>query len=396
MLERPVLTALATLPAKYAIDHSRVALDLGQGKSLTVAWLRYFDGAKKAGALPYSYSRFSRLCQLARSSAREQTAGSPGEASPIAHSVAHNDSAEPYFDAATGLLWIECPGCTLRMRDGALRVETRASIHVFDPAKHRLRYVDLAARGGAVTCDAIAWLSEHDVFLVLASGSDTSAWLDATFLSASGAATGHAAMALRRAQWTALGNPKTTLNVAKAVVLGKERRRPGVLVPALSRLTDAQSIGDVTRIEGSIASVAWKVYKGRPIIFSGAVPAHWKVFSGRVRTTRRAAYQFIEVKDARDPANAMLSYGYRIGLGQCARALAARGLDPTHGFLHVEKAGRLSLAYDAIELIRGKITQAVFAYIALRRFAASDFATFEGGFVRLGRTVAREVAIAVL
>ena len=57
-------------------------------------------------------------------------------------------------------------------------------------------------------------------------------------------------------------------------------------------------------------------------------------------------------RNAVDPGNAILNYAYAVALGNSTRALIALGLDPTFGFLHADKSGRLSLSYDVIEVLR--------------------------------------------
>jgi CRISPR/Cas system-associated endonuclease Cas1 len=78
------------------------------------------------------------------------------------------------------------------------------------------------------------------------------------------------------------------------------------------------------------------------------------------------------------------------------RVLISRGLDPACGFLHADKPGGFSLANDALELIRPKVTDLVMQWVTLRTFRKDDFGTFEQGIVRLSSETAREVASRVL
>jgi len=90
----------------------------------------------------------------------------------------------------------------------------------------------------------------------------------------------------------------------------------------------------------------------------------------------------------------MLNYGYAIVLAQIIRALIARGLDPAFGFLHDDKPGRASLAYDVLELLRADVDRVVFEFIAMRTFVRADFVE-DHERVRLGPDVARGVAVAI-
>ena len=53
-----------------------------------------------------------------------------------------------------------------------------------------------------------------------------------------------------------------------------------------------------------------------------------------------------------DTMNAILSFAYSILAHDCAAALESVGLDPYVGFLHGERPGRTSLAFDLMEELR--------------------------------------------
>ncbi|MGI8568126.1 MAG: CRISPR-associated endonuclease Cas1 [Methylocella sp.] len=72
------------------------------------------------------------------------------------------------------------------------------------------------------------------------------------------------------------------------------------------------------------------------------------------------------------------------------RVIITRGLDPAFGFLHADKPGRMSLSYDALELLRSALTGADMQWMAARTLRKDDFATFDGGIVRLSSEVARD------
>jgi CRISPR-associated protein Cas1 len=55
---------------------------------------------------------------------------------------------------------------------------------------------------------------------------------------------------------------------------------------------------------------------------------------------------------AADPVNSALNYGYGILYSQIERSLVLAGLDPYAGFLHVDRPGKSSLVYDAVEEFR--------------------------------------------
>lgn len=56
-----------------------------------------------------------------------------------------------------------------------------------------------------------------------------------------------------------------------------------------------------------------------------------------------------------DNVNAMLSFAYSLLVGMCASALETVGLDPYVGFYHTDRPGRISLALDMMEELRGVV-----------------------------------------
>lgn len=71
------------------------------------------------------------------------------------------------------------------------------------------------------------------------------------------------------------------------------------------------------------------------------------LFNGRTR------------RPPRDPANALLSYGYTILLNQILSAICTVGLDPYVGYLHNTKYGKPALALDLMEEFRPLIVDSV-------------------------------------
>ncbi len=64
-------------------------------------------------------------------------------------------------------------------------------------------------------------------------------------------------------------------------------------------------------------------------------------------------------RPARDPINAMLSFGYAVLTRQLSVALASVGLDPFRGLFHAPKYGRPSLALDIMEPFRPIIVDSI-------------------------------------
>jgi CRISPR-associated protein Cas1 len=85
-------------------------------------------------------------------------------------------------------------------------------------------------------------------------------------------------------------------------------------------------------IEGSASRVYWDGVE--------QVLAEKQTFFGRVR------------RGATDEVNSMLNYGYGILYAQVWGAVAAAGLEPFAGFLHVDRPGKPSLVLDLVEEFR--------------------------------------------
>jgi CRISPR-associated protein Cas1 len=92
-------------------------------------------------------------------------------------------------------------------------------------------------------------------------------------------------------------------------------------------------------------------------------------------------------RGARHPVNAMLNAAFAVTAGRLAAYLSATGFAPVIGFLHADKRGRWSLAWDAIEVLRPAIEARVFALIERERFALDDFVRAPDGSVRLAPAV---------
>lgn len=85
-----------------------------------------------------------------------------------------------------------------------------------------------------------------------------------------------------------------------------------------------------------------------------------------------------------DNVNAMLSLAYTLLAQECAAALETVGLDPYVGFLHQDRPGRISLALDLMEELRGiYVDRFVLTLINRKEVNAKDFLKKESGAVIL-------------
>lgn len=85
-----------------------------------------------------------------------------------------------------------------------------------------------------------------------------------------------------------------------------------------------------------------------------------------------------------DNVNALLSFAYSLLSHDCAGALSSVGLDPYVGFLHRDRPGRVSLALDLMEELRGVMADRfVLTLINNRVLGGGDFLKRENGAVLL-------------
>jgi CRISPR/Cas system-associated endonuclease Cas1 len=179
------------------------------------------------------------------------------------------------------------------------------------------------------------------------------------------------------------------LKIAKAIVAMKigteehERAKSRMLLKALKQ---ARTTDDVRHVEAKAAQLWWARWSAFKIRFAGtAAPAGWGSWP------RRAA-QFT-ARDAVHPLQAMLNFSVAILTARITRVVIARGLDPAFGFLHDgRKPGRLSLVWDCVEFFRARLVGKVFEFAGGREFRKDEFVLVQGGIVRLGQPLAREVA----
>jgi CRISPR-associated endonuclease Cas1 len=97
-------------------------------------------------------------------------------------------------------------------------------------------------------------------------------------------------------------------------------------------------------------------------------------------------------RHATHPVNAMLNYAYAVLESQVRIAIVSQGLDPTIGYLHVCRPGRVALVYDLMEPLRPQVDLTVLNFVLTHTFTPSDFVLRDDGVCRLHPQLAREVA----
>lgn len=120
-----------------------------------------------------------------------------------------------------------------------------------------------------------------------------------------------------------------------------------------AELPRAEQIASIRLIEAQAALAYWSAWCTLPITFPkndiARTPAHWMSFGARVSPLTGSPRLSV------NPPNAMLNYLYAVLESEARLAVAALGLDPGLGVLHVDSGNRDSLALDVLEPVRAHV-----------------------------------------
>ncbi len=224
---------------------------------------------------------------------------------------------------------------------------------------------------------------------------------EVSFLNRYGKFQGHLAPAftkngqLRLAQTAAYHNPTHRHALIQAFIIGKLSNMRTMLMRANRKRKNADITNAINTIQQTITQVQTtppdpappdpshpqtNTAFGRLQGLEGAATAQYfknfphllndpTLFNGRTR------------RPPRDPANALLSYGYTILLNQIISTICSVGLDPYIGYLHNAKYGKPALALDLIEEFRPLITDStVITLFNTRALTKKDFHSEFGSY----------------
>ena len=85
-----------------------------------------------------------------------------------------------------------------------------------------------------------------------------------------------------------------------------------------------------------------------------------KLFKPELGFTTRNGLRNFRPKDANDPINSLLNYGFGILYGEVTKQLNILGLDCFVGFYHKNEFSRLALVHDMIEPFRHLVERSVY------------------------------------
>ena len=148
-----------------------------------------------------------------------------------------------------------------------------------------------------------------------------------------------------------------------------------------SELAEVESIDAIRLIEARAAKAYWSAWRAVSITFPDKelprVPEHWRSFGSRVSPLSGSP------RLAANPVNAILNYLYAMLKAECRLAVAALGLDPEMGVLHMDTVNRDSLACDLMEPIRAEVDAYVLNRIIHQPLKKSWFFEERNGNCRL-------------
>jgi len=291
-------------------------------------------------------------------------------------------------DVQLNTLFVVTRGSSIRRDHLTLKVVVEGKTKLTIPI-HQLDGV--AAFGGVhVTPSAMGLCAENGVAV--------------SFLTESGRmvarvdAPGSGNVLLRREQFRAADDEPKRCALAKAFVAGKiHNARNLVLRAARESATSADQVplgavadrlADALPKLGSAADTdSARGYEG------DAARIYFEVFKHLVRQNRD---DFTPNGRTRRPPldrmNALLSFLYGLLRHDCAAALQAAGLDPSVGFLHVDRPGRPGLALDLMEEFRPLIADRIALTLVNRQqLLAEGFVIRDGGGVEMTDATRRTV-----
>jgi len=213
--------------------------------------------------------------------------------------------------------------------------------------------VTIDSRGVSLSVDAIRELVKHGVHINFMSYNGTP-WAKIT-------APGLSATVETRRQQLLAYTDERGLQLSRMLVQGKLGNQAATLKYFAKSRKGTETYGQIRAASERIRALQPKVtdLPGRSIdevraqlmnIEGRAAKTYWDkvstILDDKVRFPGRRH------RNAADPVNSALNYGYGILYSRVMGAILLAGLDPYAGFLHVDRPGKPSLVLDAVEEFR--------------------------------------------
>ncbi len=181
---------------------------------------------------------------------------------------------------------------------------------------------------------------------------------------------------VRKAQWQAAGESPQAIHIVQGFVRGKLKNYRNVMFRRQRESTSLDLSNNIERLEQVIASIdtTHNINSLRGLEGAGSA-VYFGCFNQLIRNTE---FQFNHrnKRPPKDAVNSLLSFGYSLLRHDIQGAINIAGFDPYLGYLHFERYGRASLAFDLMEEFRPLIVDAlVLSTINKSYLTPSDFIT---------------------
>jgi CRISPR-associated protein Cas1 len=230
---------------------------------------------------------------------------------------------------------------------------------------------------------AIAFLSEHGRFLARVVGETSGNVL------------------LRREQYRRADQAGATLEIARSIIAGQIVNTRTVLLRGARDRADSPAAAGLTATAARMSAFLTAL-ESAPTLdeargFEGAAAReYFAAFDGLIAQQKEAfAFKQRSRRPPRDPINALLSFVYTLLMHDVTAALESHGLDPSVGYLHRDRPGRVGLALDVMEEFRPWLAdRLVLTLVNLRQVTADDFVIGETGGVTMTDAGRKTVLVA--
>jgi CRISPR-associated protein Cas1 len=241
---------------------------------------------------------------------------------------------------------------------------------------HGLERLVVVGNDGTVSLAALRWLADQKASFAMLER-------DGSVLLTTGPAAPSDAR-LRRAQACAhqsgiallLARELIDRKLAGQERVARERLRDPETAEAIAnrrKELHATTTTDEIRVcEARAGAAYWVGWRGVRMQFpkkdQQRVPDHWLSFGSRT-----SPLSGFSPRVAVNPMNAILNYTYAILEAETSLAIAAMGLDPGMGLLHVDNDRRDSLACDLMEVVRPEVDAFLFDWVSRTPFRRDRF-----------------------